>query len=426
MHKFKRRNHYSLPFGLFLVLAGALLLPAALAPRANAAEQPSMFQPLLPDANASWTGTVSNVWSNAGNWTAGGPPTGAQTATFDANFTSANQPQIQAATAVGELHMATGVTQNVTISASAANILTITGVAGTGILIDNASAFTLNITARVAVGADQIWTNNSGNLFTVSGATLGMSGNALTVNGTGDTLISSIITGGMGSVLTKDGTGTLTLTGTNTYDDNTIVNGGTLLVNNTAGSGTGMGDVTVNTGGTLGGTGSISGSVTVNAGGNLAPGNGGNTSGMLTTGALTLAATSNFRVDINGAAAGTGYDQIVATAGVNVTGSNLVVTVSTTVTNGQMFTIVNKTSGGAVTGTFAGIPQGGTVVGSDGTVFQVSYTGGTGNDIVLTVVAAAVPEPSTYIGGALAIAGLAFTQRRRLRKLIARRCAVGS
>ena len=52
-------------------------------------------------------------------------------------------------------------------------------------------------------------------------------------------------------------------------------------------------------------------------------------------------------------------------------------------------------------------------MGSDGTVFSVSYTGGDGNDIVLTV----VPEPSTWVGGVLAIAGLAFTQRRRLRKV---------
>ena len=59
------------------------------------------------------------------------------------------------------------------------------------------------------------------------------------------------------------------------------------------------------------------------------------------------------------------------------------------------------------------------MTGSDGTVFSVSYTGGDGNDIVLTVVQAAVPEPSTWIGGAFAIAGLAFTQRRKLRKLIA-------
>ena len=58
------------------------------------------------------------------------------------------------------------------------------------------------------------------------------------------------------------------------------------------------------------------------------------------------------------------------------------------------------------------------MTGSDGTVFSVSYTGGTGNDIVLTVIQAApAPEPSTWIGGALAIAGLAFTQRRRLQKV---------
>jgi autotransporter-associated beta strand protein len=322
--------------------------------------------------------------------------------------------------------MTTGVGQNVTISDSANFVLTIGGVAGTGIQIDSTvGAFTLTISTGVAINAAQAWTNNSSNLFTVSGNVA--LGAALTVNGTGDTLISGILAGGGASSLTKDGTGTLTLTSANTYDGDTTVNNGTLLVNNTVGSGTGMGDVIVNTGGTLGGTGIISGAVTVNAGGNLSPGNGGNnTETLQISGALTMAATSNFRVDINGSPASGNFDQIVAGGTVNVTGSNLVVTVGTIVTNGDVFTIVNKTSGGAVTGTFAGIPQGGTVVGSDGTVFQVSYTGGTGNDITLTVIAAAVPEPSTYIGGALAIAGLAFTQRRRLKRLIARRCPVGS
>ena len=93
------------------------------------------------------------------------------------------------------------------------------------------------------------------------------------------------------------------------------------------------------------------------------------------------------------------------------------VTVGTTLSVGQTFLIGLRNAKQPITGQFA---QGGTVTGSDGTVFSVSYTGGNGNDIVLTVVqASAVPEPSTWIGGALAIAGLAFTQRRRLRKLIA-------
>ena len=46
-----------------------------------------------------------------------------------------------------------------------------------------------------------------------------------------------------------------------------------MLLNNTNGSGTGSGAVTVASGGTLGGAGIISGAVTVNSGGALAPGN---------------------------------------------------------------------------------------------------------------------------------------------------------
>jgi autotransporter-associated beta strand protein len=247
------------------------------------------------------------------------------------------------------------------------------------------------------------------------------------VNGTGNTLISGVISGVGGSLIKLD-SGTLTLTGNNIYTGGTAVNGGTLLVNNTSGSGTGTGNLTVsNAGTTLGGTGFlVPGGVSVGAGANIAPGNGGNNTGILTAGQLTLLPNSNFRVDINGTTVGSGYDRFNVTIGsVTIIGSNLVVTVGTTLSVGQTFTILDKNSVGAITGTFTGIPQGGTVVGSNGTVFSVSYTGGDGNDIVLTVLAP-VPEPSTWMGGALAIAGLAFTQRRRLRKFIARRCAVGS
>ena len=69
------------------------------------------------------------------------------------------------------------------------------GILGTGILVDNTNAFTLTITANVAVNNSQAWTNNSGNLFTVSG-NVALGGNALTVNGTGNTLISGVIVGG--------------------------------------------------------------------------------------------------------------------------------------------------------------------------------------------------------------------------------------
>jgi hypothetical protein len=105
-----------------------------------------------------------------------------------------------------------------------------------------------------------------------------------------------------------------------------------------------------------------------------------------------------------------------------ITLSNLLVHVGTTLTVADQFTIAHH--GGGFTGQFA---QGSTVTADNGDVFSVNYAGGpAGNDIILTFTGAPVPEPSTRMGGALAIAGLAFTQRRRLRKLIARRCAVGS
>ena len=46
-------------------------------------------------------------------------------------------------------------------------------------------------------------------------------------------------------------------------------------------------------------------------------------------------------------------------------------------------------------------------------VFSVSYSG----DKIVLKVTQAVPEPSTWIGGVFAIAGLAFTQRRRLKSV---------
>jgi MYXO-CTERM domain-containing protein len=177
--------------------------------------------------------------------------------------------------------------------------------------------------------------------------------------------------------------------------------------------GTANGAVTVSgLGTTLGGTGTIGGTVTVAPGANIAPGNGGSTTGTLSTGALTLQPGSNFLVDINGTTPGTGYDQLNVTGTVMLNGSNLVVTVGGTLNIGDTFTIINNNGMDAVVGMFAQ----GTTVSSGGNIFTIDYAGGTGNDVVLTTTA--TPEPSTWIGGALAVAALAFTQRRRLRKLI--------
>src|SRR5690606_16764706 len=53
-------------------------------------------------------------------------------------------------------------------------------------------------------------------------------------------------------------------------------------------------------------------------------------------------------------------------------------------TVGQQFTIVNNDGVDPVVGTFAGIAEGGTK-NIDGITYKVSYVGGDGNDVVLTV-----------------------------------------
>ena len=111
------------------------------------------------------------------------------------------------------------------------------------------------------------------------------------------------------AALTKVGTGTFTLTGANTYTGTNTVNGGTLLVNNATGWGTGTNVVIVNDGGTLGGTGNIYGAVVINANGAIAPGSNG--VGTLTLRSnLTLNAGSilNFELGTTGAS-----DKIIVT-----------------------------------------------------------------------------------------------------------------
>jgi autotransporter-associated beta strand protein len=144
-------------------------------------------------------------------------------------------------------------------------------------------------------------------------------------------------------LLTKVGTGTFTLTGANTHTGPTVVNGGTLLVNNTSGSATGTNSVTVNSGGTLGGKGFIFGPVIVNDGGALAPGS--NAVGTLTLRSnLTLNAGAILNFELGAVAAS---DKLVIN-------NNLVLAGTLNVTNVAGFgagTYTLMTYGGALSGT---------------------------------------------------------------------------
>lgn len=144
---------------------------------------------------------------------------------------------------------------------------------------------------------------------------LGNSNRTVQVDNSGVTTFAGVISGGAsGKILTKIGPGKLVFSGNNTYTVPTSVIEGTLLVNNTAGSGTGPGAVSVNPGATLGGTGTIAGGVAA-IGATVAPGA---SAGRLTVeGGLDLSSsTEEWELAANSTSnPGTDFDQIGLTGG---------------------------------------------------------------------------------------------------------------
>ena len=192
---------------------------------------------------------------------------------------------------------------------------------------------------------------------------------------------------GLGGSLTKIGNGTLTLGNANNYTGGTHVKRGSLVVNNTGGSGTGTGPLQVDSG-KLGGKGIITGAVTVGSGGNkpavLTPGDRG-------TGLLVIQNTLVF--GSNGAchwqfdtrtfqATGAFAQGVTINNGATFSASGQG---SVQLPLGMVFSVISNTAATPIAGTFANLPDDGTTtIGSN--TFRANYEGGDGNDLTLTVV----------------------------------------
>ena len=142
--------------------------------------------------------------------------------------------------------------------------------------------------------------------------------------------------------------------------------------------------------GTLGGTGIITGAVTVGTGSRsgaiLLPGKSATAPGILTiNSALTFNSLSTYKCILNRSTRIAGE---ITALGVTINSSSsftFVDTGSGTLTVGTVFTVINNTSANPIFGTFSNLADG-SVFTSNGNNFQVSYEGGTGNDLTLTVV----------------------------------------
>ncbi|MFA7235555.1 MAG: autotransporter-associated beta strand repeat-containing protein [Phycisphaeraceae bacterium] len=204
---------------------------------------------------------------------------------------------------------------------------------------------------------------------------------------------------GTNDSLTKTGLGIVNMTGNaSTYQGGTFVTQGTLLVNNTTGSGTGTGSVSVDNGATLGGSGLISGPVTVSAGGILAPGN---SAGTLTiSNILVLAGNADFEL-----AADTSFDKVVGVTDITFGGVLNVVNYNggPAYAAGQVYDLFDWS--GTPAGAFTAVNLPALPVGLVWKTFDTQpFDYATGQIVV------EIPEPATL--GLLALGGLMMANRR--------------
>jgi fibronectin-binding autotransporter adhesin len=249
-----------------------------------------------------------------------------------------------------------------------------------------------------SVSSIAIATGSKTDTITISGADDPISANA--GFSIGDTIVVA------GSITA---TGDVSLFGADaiTQSAGTISATGTVYLGNITGSAApGTGAVNVTGTAILGGASIRTGALTAATGATIAPGAG---PGKLDTGNLALNSGATLKLDINGATAVTGYDQVNVTGTVNLNantgaGATLNLAVGLAPVTGTVFVLINNDGADAVAGTFAGLAQGATVSAA-GQSFTISYTGGTGNDVTLTSTTVNVATTTTLVANPLATTG---------------------
>ena len=362
-------------------------------------------------AAGSWIGDNPGTqnWSNTANWAGGIIADGSgAVATITFNITGLRNVNLDTSRTIGSMTIgdADG-SHSFTVTASTGAQLNFDNGSANALLNQNATSAGDTISAPILLFNSLDIQNASANPLTLSGpisSGLGVVTSPAAVGGPhsinvqmGDVIISGSISDGVGGVsLTKTGAGTLTLSGTNTYSGVTSVFGGTLLVNGDNSGATGTVFVSGN-GTVLGGTDTVGGDVYMF---------GSTITGHTTSEVGTLTLNENLVMATGEGEGGTYLANLSGTMSdlLAITG-NLTLGMGTTLSiqgaaNGTttyiLATFADRNN--TMFETVSGIPANYTLV----------Y-----NDTDILLVPTAIPEPSTWIGGALAIAAIGVMRRRR-------------
>ena len=235
--------------------------------------------------------------------------------------------------------------------------------AGVVLDIPSAGAFNLNgFSATVA------------SLKGAGSVSLGPGGSLTLANPANDTFSGAI--DGEGQVVLS--AGWITLTGVNPFTGTFTNNGGTLTLNTgsmTAAYTQSAGSLYLSTNGTAG-------PATLNAGG-FVPGGGG--TGLGQTGSLALSPSVVYTQHINSTNPGL-YGHVTVNGTVHLGGAHLTMAgVGGPFPEGTAFTMIANDGVDPVAGTFDGLPEGSLVQGPLSQLYRISYAGGDGNDVVLTI-----------------------------------------
>jgi autotransporter-associated beta strand protein len=315
---------------------------------------------------------ATGAGTGAKTMTIGSVGTTSTAATYQINFTGGNNTSLSVGAVTGAASIAAG---NVTIS---------NAIAGGGSL--TLASYTSNNTAG---------------------------GETLTFSGVGNTTITGAITPSSTVLnLKQNGTGVVTLSGTNTYTGNTTVSTGTLLINGDSSAATG--NLTVSANATLGGNGKIGGAVNISAAGaTLAPGTSAVPAGTLTLNNTNLSfsnTNSKLALDITGTST---FDQVVGIAALALNG-DVTITLSGTYGNASW----NLLSFSSESGNFHSITLAGSYSGTltqAGNIWSNPSIGGDSWSFDQTngTLTSAVPEPATWALLAFSLTTVMVLRRRR-------------